>query len=356
MWNPFKKRDKGGNASEPQVRSDEQPNTVGEQPNTVDALANNLQQEGRLGELEQELEKLDQSSMTEAEKASWWHLYGIAAFRAGRDGEATSRFEEGHKRFPGHADIRFSLGQQYVRARRIQEGFELFVSCKFPEAPSKFVLAQVRYAYLWNRYPEGRAMLRPFLEAYKELKILDDHFLYIRGLPFFGTWWSNLAALSILDRDTEELEEVTEYVATTCHDYDFEYLRAELSAHRDNRPELLLGFLEKRLQNASAGFDGAACMKIAIIKGRMTGSAHAAEELLNAVNLSDQDFPWLQDIRTLAKAEIAHRFNQVEVEQEHVEAFLGRQRMLFEPNIALDFHLLRYQERLKPTYQSRDGP
>src|SRR5262249_39709392 len=148
---------------------------------------------------------------------------------------------------------------QYVRARRIQEGFDLFGSCKFPEVPSNYVLAQVRYAYLWNRYPEGRAMLRPFLEAYKHLKILDDHFLYIRGLPFFGTWWSYLAALSILDRDTEELEEVTEYVATTCHDYDFEYLRAELSAHRDNRPELLLGFLEKRLANASGGFNGVTC-------------------------------------------------------------------------------------------------
>ena len=31
-------------------------------------------------------------------------------------------------------------------------------------------------------------MLRPFLGAYKQLKILDDHFLYIRGMPFFGTW------------------------------------------------------------------------------------------------------------------------------------------------------------------------
>ena len=250
--------------------------------------------------------------------------------------------------------MRFSLGQQYVRAGKIQEGFELFASCKFPEVRSNYVLAQVRYAYLWNRYSEGRAMLRPFLGAYKQLKILDDHFLYIRGMPFFGTWWSYLAALSILDRDTEELEEVTDYVATTCHDYDFEYLRAELSAYRDNKPELLLGFLEKRLQNVSAGFDGFTRMKIAVMQGRMTGSAGAAEELLNAVNLSGEDFPWLQDIRTLAKAEIAYQFDQVEVEQEHVEAFLGRQPMLFEPNIALDFHLLRYQERLKPRYQLCD--
>jgi hypothetical protein len=46
MWNPFKKRGKGVDASEPQVRP--------ERPNTVDATADDLQQEGRFGEVEQE--------------------------------------------------------------------------------------------------------------------------------------------------------------------------------------------------------------------------------------------------------------------------------------------------------------
>jgi len=343
MWNPFRKKDKKDGLSSPQ----DQPQT-----NTIDALANKLQREGRIDGLEQELEKLDQSPLSEAEKESWWHTYGIAAFRAGRDAEATTRFENGLKLFPNSAHIQFSLGQQYVRARRLDEGFKLFFLCTFPHVPRDYIMAQARYAYLWNRYSDGRVMIRPFLEAYKQLKILDDHFLYVRGLPFFGTWWSYLAAFSILDKDTKELEEVTEYVEKNCHDYDFQYLRAELSAYRDDKPELVLSFLENRLKDITDHFpSGFTRMKIAVIRGREVANLKAAESLLDDVSLTDRDFPWLQDIRTLAKAEIAHRFNQPEAERQHTKSFLVRQPMLFEPDIALNFHLLRYQERLKLWYQ-----
>jgi hypothetical protein len=92
-------------------------------------------------------------------------------------------------------------------------------------------------------------------------------------------------------------------------------------------------------------------MKIAVIRGREAADDRAAENLLDDVSLTDRDFPWLQDIRTLAKAEIAHRFNQAEAEQQHTKTFLARQPMLFEPDIALNFNLLRYQEKLKPWYQ-----
>jgi len=61
----------------------------------------------------------------------------------------------------------------------------------------------------------------------------------------------------------------------------------------------------------------------------------------------------LADIRTLAKSEIAHRFSQPDVEKKHVDEFMARQAMLFEPDIALNFHLLRYQERLKPRYRNK---
>ena len=44
-------------------------------------------------------------------------------------------------------------------------------TCRFPEIPSSHVLAQARYAYLWDRYEEGRACLRPIFEAYKQLRI-----------------------------------------------------------------------------------------------------------------------------------------------------------------------------------------
>lgn len=340
MWNPFKKK------------IPLQPPTP--PPNRVDELANALQREGRVGEFERELEKFDKAELSQAELESWWHIYGIAAFRAGRQQEATARFEEAYRRFPKSPHIRFSLGQQYVNARQLDRGFELFRSCVFPEIPCDYVMAQVRYAYLWNRYDDGRLMLRPFFKAFQELKILDDHFLYVRGLPFFGAWWSYLAALSILSGDTKELESVTEYVSSNCHDYDFEYLKAELVAYRDDKPEVMLPFVEKRLEGARPDFpNGYSFMKRAVLKGRNAASQGEADALLDSVTLKENDSPWLADIRTLAKAEIARRFSNSEAENKHIDAFMAKQAMLFEPDIALNFHLLRYQEHLKSRFQSK---
>lgn len=313
-----------------------------------------MQREGRIGDLERELENLDRAKLSQPELESWWHVYGIAAFRAGCETEATARFEEAYRRFPKSPHIRFSLGQQYVNACQLDRGFELFRSCVFPEVPHGYVLAQVRYAYLWNRYEDGLLMLRPFFKAYQELKILDDHFLYVRGLPFFGAWWSYLAALSVLRGNTKELESVTAYVSANCHDYDFDYLKAELVAYRDDNPHVMLPLVEKRLEGVRPDFpNGYSFMKRAVIKGRTATSQDEAEALLDGVALKENDPPWLADIRTLAKAEIAHRFSKPDIERKRIDEFMAKQAMLFEPDIALNFHLLRYQEHLKPRYQNK---
>jgi hypothetical protein len=169
-------------------------------------------------------------------------------------------------------------------------------------------------------------------------------------LPFFGRWWSYLAAFSVLSRDHNELESVTGYAVQNCHDYDFDHLQKELRAYLDDAPEVLLAALEQRLLNMPAGRfpSGYTRMNIAIIKARSATNFEHAQELLADVSLSDGDSPWLSDIRTLALAEAAHRLGKPAIEVNHVESFLTRQPMLFEPDIAVNFHLLRYQENLKP--------
>lgn len=214
MWNPFRK--KGGD------KPMEQPPESIPQRNRVDELANRLQRDGKITDLENELKKLDQKSLTDVEQESWWHLYGIVAFQEKRDAEALERFKQAYKKFPASAQIRFSLGQQYIRTGSIEDGFVLFRTCVFPEVPREYALAQARYAYLCGRYADGLAFIQPFYMAYKQVKILDDHFLYVRGLPFFGRWWAYFAAFSILAGNTDELEAVTEFVSKNCHDYDFE--------------------------------------------------------------------------------------------------------------------------------------
>ncbi|QSX42400.1 tetratricopeptide repeat protein [Shewanella cyperi] len=341
MWNPFRKKNKVDKT---------QAGAIPDQGNRVDDLANALQTGGRIKDLESELKKFNQSSLSQAEQESWWHLYGIVAFQDGRDAEALERFKEASARFPESAQIRFSLGQQYIRTQDPEKGFELFRSCKFPDIPREYALAQARYAYVWSRYDDGLMFIRPFFDAYKQLKILDDHFLYVRGLPFFGRWWAYFAAFAILSGELRELESATKFVVENCHDYDFDYLQEELKAYRDDKPEHLLEVIEKRLSTMPEGNfpTGYTRMAVAVIRARAATTFEDAKTHLEGIKLSEQDSPWLEDIRVLALAEAAHRFGEVLIEQENVAAFLKRQPILFEPDIALNFHLLRYQESLKP--------
>lgn len=87
---------------------------------------------------------------------------------------------------------------------------------------------------------------------------------------------------------------------------------------------------------------------IAVIQASHASSFEDADRILREVTLTPKDFRWLEDVRTLATAAAAHRFGDVEAERTCRDAFLRRQPMLFEPDHAVNFLLLRYQERLKP--------
>jgi len=318
--------------------------------NRVERLANDLQRAGRAGELESELRRLDYSSLSPGEQEAWWHLYGICAFQTRSDQEALCRFTEAYAKFPDSSSIRFSLGQQYIRTGHADLGFDLFRNCAFPRISREFTMAQARYAYLFSRYEDGFLFLRPFFDAYRQIRVLDDHFLYVRGLPFFGTFWAYLAAFSVMSRKFDELESVTQYVTQNCHDYDFAYLQAELKACRDEEFDDLLSFRHGRLARLPANFPaGYTRMGIAVIQAQQAISFEDADRVLREVPMTSQDFRWLEDVRTLATAAAAHRFGIDAVERNHREAFLKRQPMLFEPDHAVNFLLLGYQEQLKPT-------
>lgn len=337
MWWPFKRKnsrsDSGNSADQ----------------NSVDDIANSLLSEGRVAELELELERLDVSSLSDDERESWWHLYGIAAFQRGEDDIALSRFQEAYSLFPSAVKIRFSLGQQYIRAGKPDEAFALFRQCVFPEISREYALFQARYAYLWGRYDDGVSFIDSFYPHYKDLRILDDHFLYVRGLPFFGTWWSYLAAFSVLSGSFEKLEQVTSYVTEHCHDYDFERLNQELIAHRDNDVRKLLNLAEQRCTDivGSGIQSGYAATRVAVLRAQLAPSLDRAMQHLDSVALEPTDFQWLADILILAKAEAAKKSNHLDRENELVNSFMIKQSLLFEPDIALDFNLLGYQETLK---------
>lgn len=74
----------------------------------------------------------------------------------------------------------------------------------------------------------------------------------------------------------------------------------------------------------------------------------AALAILSGVSLDEDDWPTLEDVRTLALTEAAHHYGDEAREREYLERFVARQPLSMELDVPLTFHLLPYQERLKP--------
>ncbi len=68
------------------------------------------------------------------------------------------------------------------------------------------------------------------------------------------------------------------------------------------------------------------------------------------VRLDANDHRWLADIHLLARCAAHERFGRLD--EDLISEFLRRQPYLFEPEHIFRFHLVDYQERLKPRYRA----
>lgn len=313
-------------------------------PNRVEELANSLARQGKIGDLESELDKLDRSDLSDSELEAWYHIRGIAAFSRGDRRLALARFEEAYAAFPKSARIAFSLGQEYERLGDPESMFTLFDRAAFPNLPASHALAQSRYAYLWGDIHRALRYVEPILEAHFKLVIADSTFLWIRGMPFFDQTWAYMAAFAELTGDLDKLESITQRAVTELKDYDASHLAEFVLCIKTGDFSAYEAFL-----NRGTGYERT---RAAVVRAQHLEKYSQAQEVLNSLNLADNDFPWLKDILLLASCEVAHRCES-DGERELLERFLQRQPLLFEPDHAVNFRLLAYQEILKPIYQRR---
>ena len=110
---------------------------------------------------------------------------GIVEFRTNQRAQAREIFEEGVRSFPTSAWLNYGLGQEYEAQGRIDEMAACFRHVRLEPVGSPTVLAMARYYYLWSRFEHGQRVIQPIFDRYYELKIADDMFLYMRGLPMF---------------------------------------------------------------------------------------------------------------------------------------------------------------------------
>jgi hypothetical protein len=216
------------------------------------------------------------------------------------------------------------------------------------------VLAMARYYYLWNRFELGQQSIQPIFDTYYELKIADDTFLYIRGLPMFDVSFGHRAAFAKLGGRLEQARSELARARKELSDVTFERDELDLEATATGKWGPVLAYLESLLPTIDARMPtGRLRMKRALLRSRPAITIEAALAELDAVALTANDHAWLEDIRTLARAELFHRFGLPDREQSELSKFWPRQAMLFEPNHAFYFGFIDYQETLKPRYRSQ---
>lgn len=326
--------------------------------NRIEEMLKEFPPNGPLDQLERKLEDFGSKNLSREEKETWHRLYGICAFRQGKRNAAFERFMEGARQCPDSPDIAFSLGQEYEFRGDIDKMLICFDRAIFPKVSSSFALAQARYCYLWNEYEKGIHYIKPFINIYLDLGILDDTFLHIRGLPFFSRAWSYFAAFYKLSGRLSDLKDLTYMVIKKCPDYDFEYLNAELEGLAGGDFSSLKEILRKKITKAQKeDFPyGYSDLRLHILEAQSTEDLSKAEDLLNRPKFQERDFPWLEDMRLLALCELEKRRGNAEKERELQQEFLKKQSILFEPDHAMSFNLLSYQECLKLVYISNRKP
>lgn len=322
--------------------------------NRIDAVVEKLMKRKRKDLIESKILKFNPDKLKGAERESWYHTYGMVAFQRGERALAFERFQEGAERCPESHVIAFSLGQEYEFRGDTDMMFALFDRALFPNVPGSYALAQSRYAYLWNRYDKALLYLWPVIAKYFELRVLDDTFLFLRGMPMFGQTWSCYAAFQKLHGNTGMIREMLHRIKAGCSEIPSDFFDAQAVYLIEGDPGPLTAHLQSVIaehvkHNIPWGY---AQLMLNILASRRASDPVAAERLLMDLQFGHKDFPWLDDMRLLARCELENRKANQHQELALRQEFVTKQPLLFEPSHALDFSLLNYQETLKAEYQA----
>lgn len=307
---------------------------------------------GKYIELRKALDLLNTSKLPEVEQEEWYVARSAAAFRVGDRVEALRFSEEGVARFPKSSQLQFSLGQEYENVGKINDAVVCFKKIRFPEISAAHLLATARYLYLWDKFSEAQNIIQPIFDKYYELGVADDTFLFIRGLPFFGEAFGFRAAFSKFLGDIDKANQELERAKRELRDYSFRSLQRVWNATLSGDWSEVIASVERYLQECKGKHSplGYQLMLRAVLVSRRAEDTASAFRELESVQLDKNDFGWLSDVRLLAKAEIAHKYGQNQMEEDLIVSFFQRQCLMFEPHHAFDFGFLDYQETLKPRY------
>jgi tetratricopeptide (TPR) repeat protein len=224
----------------------------GKAPGEVDRLVEAYGRAGRWTELGGVLDRMDRRNLPKADQEAWYHARGIVEFRTNHRARAREIFQEGVQQFPASGWLNFGLGQEYEAQGRIDEMAACFDRVPLKDVGGAGVLAISRYYYLWNPLELGQQSIQPIFDRYYELKIADDMFLYMRGLPMFDVSFGCRATFAKLAGRIEQARSELARARLELSDVTFDHYELDLEATATGKWEPVLAYLESLLSSIDA--------------------------------------------------------------------------------------------------------
>ncbi len=244
-------------------------------------------------QLKEELDNLKFENLSRLEWEDWYYARSAVEFRIGRRKEAFHYAKEGTEKFPQSSKLSYCLGQEYEAQGKVEEMIVCFRKVKpSPEIGASYLMTMARYCYLWGKFEEAQEIIQPVFDTYHALKIADDHFLYIRGLPFFSEAFGFRALFGLLSKKLEVAVKELLLSKKDLADYPFEMEDRTLNAVISGNWDPVIDDLETYLTGPEgvAGPAGYPAMLLAVLLGRRADSVDKAIVLLDGVQLTQDDF------------------------------------------------------------------
>jgi tetratricopeptide (TPR) repeat protein len=301
-----------------------------------------------------DLDNLQPDNLSAEDKENWYFYRGVCEMKLGNRDKAFEIFEIGLKKCPHSQNILFSLGQEYANRSDKENAIRCFSQVKYSHQTSTFFYRIIQYLYLWGNYTDGIKMTQPILEAIFELGIIDDTFLHIRELPFFKHIYPVKIVFSYLSEGKVDRNEFQKF-RSKFRDDDFDQFENLITALVDKNYQPIIESAKRihesgRKNKIRSTFQE---LQIAFFENKTENNLEHGLRRIEAIKIDGNNYPWLNDAKTLGKAELYARLGHHQSEQETLDKYFENQILMFDPYISLDFGFVDYQEKIKAKCNDR---
>lgn len=325
-------------------------------PHKVERVVSKYVEAGDPKGLRDALAGMNRVLLDSEEQAAWFRYMAVVEYRLGNEEKAFQIIQDGIEEFPDSDHLNFFMGEVHEKTGRFDKALEHFKKVNIHNVEGHFLIEIARMCYLWDCPARGQRALDDVFQRYHELGIADDHYVFMRGLPFFDVTFGYRVVLSKLEGDLKIAFEELQLARRRLSDYEFDYaIEPTLKAWITGNWKPVIESLTERIRESEEhGYPNASeRMRKAVLESRLSPSLADSFNLLASVEITDRDSRWLKDVRTLAKAETCHRHGDAEREQGFLHDFFSSQPKLFEPDQVFWFDFYDYQEKLKRIYRER---